>query len=164
MRSTRRPSMSAIWSRIARPTMCSPSRATSRAWRPRSAACPTRRFPPPQTQTDRGHGRIEQRTIRTAPVPASVRFPYAARVLEVQRHTTDLAGRTLRTAVAYGVTSLHRVRDVTYHEDHSQVRTGHGPQVMATLRNLAISLLRQAGHPNIAQGVRWTGRDRTGTR
>ncbi len=109
-------------------------------------------------------------------------------MLEVQRHTTDLAGRTLRTEVAYGVTSLdragadaarllglvrgqweienrlHWVRDVTYHEDHSQVRTGHGPQVMATLRNLAISLLRQAGHPNIAQGVRWTGRDRTGTR
>ncbi len=35
---------------------------------------------------------------------------------------------------------------------------------MATLRNLAISLLRLAGEANIAQGVRWTGRDPTGTR
>jgi len=35
---------------------------------------------------------------------------------------------------------------------------------MACLRNLAVSLLRLAGHPNIAQGVRWTGRDPTGTR
>jgi predicted transposase YbfD/YdcC len=56
---------------------------------------------------------------------------------------------------------LHWVRDVTYDEDHSQVRTGHGPQVMATLRNLAISLLRQAGHHNIARGLRWAGRDAT---
>jgi len=28
------------------------------------------------------------------------------------------------------------VRDVTYAEDHSQVRVGNGPQVMATLRIL----------------------------
>ncbi len=28
---------------------------------------------------------------------------------------------------------------------------------MACLRNLAISLLRSAGHRNIAQGVRWAG-------
>src|SRR6266542_2497950 len=58
----------------------------------------------------------------------------------------------------------HWVRDVGFDEDRSQVRTGHGPQVMATLRNLAISLLRLGGYDNIARGVRWTGRDRTGTR
>ena len=50
---------------------------------------------------------------------------------------------------------------MTFDEDASQIRTGHGPQVMATLRNLAISLLRQAGHRNIARGVRWAGRDAT---
>ncbi|WP_128683221.1 ISAs1 family transposase [Actinomyces qiguomingii] len=37
---------------------------------------------------------------------------------------------------------LHWVRDVTYDEDRHQLRTGSGPQVMATLRNLAISLIR----------------------
>lgn len=37
---------------------------------------------------------------------------------------------------------LHWVRDVTFGEDHSQIRTGTGPRMMATLRNLAISLLR----------------------
>jgi len=56
------------------------------------------------------------------------------------------------------------VRDVTLDEDHSQVRTRHGPQVMACLRNLAVSLLRLAGQRNIAKGVRWIGRDPTGTR
>lgn len=102
----------------------------------------------------------------------------------VDRHTTDLAGRHPRTEIAYGITSLdrsragparigvlarghweieslHWVRDVTFAEDRSQVRSGHGPQVMASLRNLAVSLLRQAGHANIANGVRWVGRDPT---
>jgi hypothetical protein len=114
-----------------------------------------------------------------------MRFPHAAQVLVLQRHTTDLAGRALRTEVLYGITSLatnradpvrlvglvrghwqienclHWVRDVTFDEDRSQVRSGHGPQVMASLRNLAVSLLRLAGHRNIARGVRWAGRDPT---
>jgi hypothetical protein len=54
-------------------------------------------------------------------------------------------------------TACTGVRDVVFDEDRSQVRTGHGPQVMACLRNLAVSLLRVAGHPNIARGVRWMG-------
>jgi predicted transposase YbfD/YdcC len=37
---------------------------------------------------------------------------------------------------------LHWVRDVTYQEDSSLVRTGNAPKVTATLRSLAISLLR----------------------
>ena len=37
---------------------------------------------------------------------------------------------------------LHRVRNVVLDEDRHQPRTGNGPQVMATLRNLAISLIR----------------------
>jgi hypothetical protein len=111
-----------------------------------------------------------------------VQFPHAARVLVLTRHTTDLAGRSRRTEVVYGITSLattragparlavlvrghweienclHWVRDVTFDEDRSQVRAGHGAQVMASLRNLAVSLLRLAGHRNIARGVRWSGR------
>ena len=54
---------------------------------------------------------------------------------------------------------LHWVRDVTYDEDRSQVRTGTGPRVMASLRNLAISALRIAGHTNIAAALRWTAWD-----
>ncbi|MBP8985054.1 MAG: transposase, partial [Syntrophobacterales bacterium] len=48
----------------------------------------------------------------------------------------------------------HYVRDVTFDEDRSQVRTQSGPRVMATLRNLAINLLRLRGHKNIAQAIR----------
>ena len=32
-------------------------------------------------------------------------------------------------------------------EDRSQVRTGKGPRIMASLRDLAIAILRLAGHP-----------------
>jgi hypothetical protein len=52
---------------------------------------------------------------------------------------------------------LHWVRDVTFDEDRSQIRRGAGPQVMATLRNLAISLLRLAGASFIAPALRHAG-------
>jgi hypothetical protein len=39
---------------------------------------------------------------------------------------------------------------VTEGEDHSSVRTGHGPQVMAALRNTAINMIRLRGGTNIA--------------
>src|SRR5205814_137979 len=57
---------------------------------------------------------------------------------------------------------LHWVRDVTYQEDKSLVRTGNAPRVMASLRGLAISLLRLDGQANIAaanshSAIPWPG-------
>ena len=49
---------------------------------------------------------------------------------------------------------LHWVRDMVFAEDHSQVRTGHGPQNLAALRTLAINALRLIGPTNIAAGLR----------
>jgi predicted transposase YbfD/YdcC len=49
---------------------------------------------------------------------------------------------------------VHYVRDVTYREDASRVRTGPRPRIMATLRNLAIGLIRQAGYNKIAATIR----------
>jgi len=43
---------------------------------------------------------------------------------------------------------------VVFDEDRSQIRTGHGPQAMAGLRNFAISCLRLAGWGNIAKALR----------
>ncbi len=48
---------------------------------------------------------------------------------------------------------------MTFAEDLSQVRTGHAPQVMASLRNLVISLHRLAGATNIAAALRHHARD-----
>ena len=112
-----------------------------------------------------------------------INFPYAAQVFRIERLTTDLRGGNARRETAYGVTSLspevappkrllelarghwhienrlHWVRDVTFDEDRSQVRTGSGPRVLATLRNLAISLFRLKGFTNIAAAVRTHGWD-----
>jgi len=88
-----------------------------------------------------------------------------------------LHGNPKRSETAYGISSLtacqanpadiaafvrgqwevenrsHYVRDVTYDEDRSQVRTGSAPQVLATMRNTAISLIRLAGANNIKQAT-----------
>jgi hypothetical protein len=54
---------------------------------------------------------------------------------------------------------LHWVRDVTLGEDASQLRTGTAPQVMASLRNLAIGVLSRAGPVNLAAALRRHARD-----
>ena len=74
---------------------------------------------------------------------------------------TVLKGPQRSNALGLPDNGLHWVRDVTYAEDLSQVRTGGGPQVMATLQNLAISLHRLAGATNIAAALRHHARDAT---
>lgn len=49
---------------------------------------------------------------------------------------------------------VHYVRDVTFDEDRSRVRTGDAPRVLATLRNAAIAIIRHAGFANVGQGIR----------
>ncbi len=49
---------------------------------------------------------------------------------------------------------IHWVRDVTWREDTSRVRTASRPRIMVTLRNLALGLIRQAGHTKIAATLR----------
>ena len=142
-------------------------------------------FAPEHVTFDRGHGRTEQRTTRVASVTgeSAITFPYAAQVFRIRRDVGGLDGQRTTKEIAHCITSLtpeqasaedlggyirghwaienrlHWVRDVCYDEDRSQVRTGSGPHVMASLRNLAISALRLGDHTNIAAGLRWTARD-----
>ena len=147
---------------------------------------PWRHIPAGHRQRDRGHGREEQRTLKATTVTAGLAFPHAAQALRVTRRTRPLTSRRWRTVTVYAITSLtviqatpaqlagwirghwqiealHHIRDVTYGEDASQVRTGSGPQAMATLRNLAIGILKPAGHPTIAAACRHHSRDATRT-
>ncbi|WP_434600709.1 hypothetical protein [Streptomyces sp. A5-4] len=57
------------------------------------------------------------------------------------------------------VEALHHVRDTTFTEDASQLRTGNAPRVMVTCRNLAIGAPRLAGSTNIAAALRHNARD-----
>jgi len=142
-----------------------------------------RLFPPEHETVDKGHGRIEIRRIwTTTELNDYIEFPYLNQAFRIERITTDLQGEPMRHETAYGVSSLtekkasaadllkfnrgqweienrvHWVRDVTFDEDRSQVRKADGPQVMASLRNLSISLLRMAGAINIASATRHLGR------
>jgi hypothetical protein len=131
---------------------------------------------------DRAHGHVELRTLKAVSV-RHFGFPHAAQVLRVTRKVCDLATPKSHTVVVYAITSLsfqqarparladlirrhwsienglHWVRDVTFAEDASQLRTGTAPQVMASLRNLAIGALSRAGPVNLAAALRRHARD-----
>ncbi len=102
--------------------------------------------------------------------------PHLRQICRIERRRT-VKGRT-QVEVSFAVTSLaptvagadrllqtlrehwkienrvHWVRDVTFDEDRSQVRTAAAPQVMAALRNLTTTLVRRAGHTNVAAALR----------
>jgi predicted transposase YbfD/YdcC len=144
---------------------------------------PWHRVPVLDRTRDRGHGRIEIRTLKAVSVH-HLGFPHAAQVLQVTRTTRELHDhpRRCKTVTVYAVTSLphaqasparladllrghwaiealHHLRDTTFAEDGSQVRIGSGPHVMATLRNLVIGVLCRAGPVNVAAAVRRHARD-----
>ncbi|GHE49196.1 hypothetical protein GCM10017673_58430 [Streptosporangium violaceochromogenes] len=50
---------------------------------------------------------------------------------------------------------LRWIRDTLYREDDSRTRTRSEPRVMASLRNLAIGVLRLAGRTDITEATRW---------
>ena len=134
-------------------------------------------------QVDQHGGRVEQRRLWTSdllvgysPPPAEPHLAQVCRLERIVRRNPPEA--ETRREIAYAVTSLppadaspqrllalwrghwgienrvHWVRDVTFDEDRSQVRTGSAPQVMAALRNLTISVMRLAGETNIAAALR----------
>ena len=128
---------------------------------------------------DKAHGRLEIRRIWiSTALNAYLNFPYAAQVFRIERQRTELKTDKTRLETTYGITALtpqqanperllhlnrhhwsienrsHYVRDVTFDEDRSQVRTRNGPSVMATLRNFAISLLRLLGVTRIPSQLR----------
>jgi predicted transposase YbfD/YdcC len=138
-------------------------------WRQVPVACGTR---------ERGHGRDERRTLKVTAVAAGLAFPHAAQAIQIVRRRRISGKKKWSRETLYAITSLtaaqaspaglaamirghwviedrsHWVRDMDYDEDRSQVRTASGPRVMATLRNLALTILRQAGHASIAAALR----------
>ena len=144
-------------------------------------ALPWHQVPVADDARERGHGRAGRRTVKVTAVAAGLAFPHAAQAIQIVRRRRPLSGKNTRkwsTETVYAITSLtaaqaspaelaaivrghwliedrlHWIRDVVYDEDRSQVRTGNGPRVMASLRNLAISILRLTGETNIAAALR----------
>jgi len=111
--------------------------------------------------------------LKVCTVQPGLFFPPAVQAIEIKRRRTNRKTGAVQTTAVYAVTSLapdqadpsqlseliqnhwsvealHHVRDVTYGEDASRVRTGTAPRAMAIMRNLAIGLMRQTGWTNIA--------------
>ncbi|WP_329449168.1 ISAs1 family transposase (plasmid) [Streptomyces sp. NBC_01426] len=126
------------------------------------------------------HGRGEIRRIKAATV-SNLLFPHAAQAVQLKRRRTNRKTGKVTIKTIYTVTSLtadratpaqlaalirghwtiealHHIRDVTFAEDASQLRTGNAPQAMATWRNLAIGALRPTGDRNIATALRYNAR------
>ncbi|WP_438318413.1 ISAs1 family transposase [Streptomyces sp. HUAS TT3] len=134
--------------------------------------------PPARADRERGHGRRETRSTRVLTVTdLHLDFPHAVQAAKILRHRTDVRTGKVTRQTVYVITDLtaqqaspqgvahlarsqwttenrlHFVRDTTFAEDASKIRTGHGPENMATLRNLAIDTLRRAGNRSIAAGL-----------
>ena len=137
-------------------------------------------YSPVFTHIDKGHGRLETRSIRAVSIlDDDVSFPSAKQIFQIERERILLATGSMSHEVIYGITSLtageadgpnllalnrghwrienssHYVRDVTFFEDYSRIRSAVSPFIMAMMRNLAINIFRIAGATNIAAAIRF---------
>ena len=133
-----------------------------------------------QTHTDieTAKGRITTRTLTASTLLTQhTDWPGLQQVYQYTTHQRYQNTGHVKCHVQYGITSLtpqrasaadllklrrehwtienklHWVRDAVFQEDASNVRTGVIPQVMAALRNTAISVLRFTGHTKITDAL-----------
>ena len=145
------------------------------------AAVPWRDVPVICQTRERGHGRTERRTLKVTAVAAGLAFPHAAQAIQITRRR-KVNGKWSRET-CYAVTSLtvtpgqphparrHRPRSLG-HRGPPALGPRHGlrrgplasphrsraAHIMASLRNLVITLLRLAGTASIAAALRYHAR------
>lgn len=126
---------------------------------------------------DKGHGRIDRRSIEThSRMPSVIDFPGAKQIGRIRRERSIRGVATVETicfitslprlrANASALLNLarshwsienglHRVRDVSMGEDACTVSSGAAPQALAALRNAVLSLLRKSKIVNVARALR----------
>jgi len=131
------------------------------------------------SQVDKGHGRIEKRTILTSTeLNDYLDWPYLAQVFRLERDVWHTQSQGWTHQVVYGLTSLspgkasakkllalnrqywgienglHYRRDVTLREDATRLTVGNSGHNMAVLNNLVVSLPFLAGYENLAKARR----------
>jgi predicted transposase YbfD/YdcC len=128
---------------------------------------------------DRQHGRVERRAIQVSSEMGSYLqacWPGVTHVAQLTRTRTEKDKTTVEVVYLIAIlpsgsdgpqsllalsrghwgieNSLHYVRDVTFAEDRSRIRTGHAPQLLAACRNLALTLIHRSGSSHIAASRR----------
>lgn len=131
------------------------------------------------TQVNKGHGRIEKRTILVSTeLNEYLDWPHVAQVFRIERDIWYEKHKGRTRQVVYGLTSLtpqaasperllslvrqywriesdlHYRRDVTLHEDATRLTVGDAGHIMAILNNLVIGLSRRHGFHNLAKARR----------
>ena len=118
------------------------------------------------TETSKGHGRLEERTLTVSSLLNDfLGWPYLQQVFKLERRFISTKTGEIQDQVVYGITSLsrdaimptdllkkiraywgienglHYRRDATLREDHTRMTKGHAGRVMACLNNLVIGLV-----------------------
>ena len=132
------------------------------------------------TDTEDAKGRITTRTLTASTLlTEDTNWPGLQQVYQYTTHQKQKNTGSVKCHTQYGITSLtperasaadllklrrehwtienklHWVRDAVFDEDASTVRTGVLPQVMAAMRNTAISVLRFTGHTKITDALQY---------
>jgi predicted transposase YbfD/YdcC len=131
------------------------------------------------TSCEKGHGRLEQRTLTTSSMlQGYVNWPYAQQVFRLERRFVRVSDGLVMAETTYGVTSLsaqkasaaqllrivrghwgienglHYRRDDTLHEDRCRLK-GQGAHAMAVINNLVLGLLLRRGVANVPDARRY---------
>lgn len=132
------------------------------------------------TSVDKGHGRLETRTLEASTtLNEYLDWPHLQQVMRRTISRTNLRTGETSKSVTYGITSItmtevdaaqleriwrghwtienkiHYVRDVSMGEDAGQAYSGHIPQALALLRNMALTLLRVSKWQSIPDAFRY---------
>lgn len=131
------------------------------------------------TTLDKGHGRIEERTLTASTgLNDYLDWPYLGQVFEIKRETLICNTGQTRGETVYGITShsveqaaaktlleinrahwgiengSHYRRDVTFGEDGCRMKSRIAAEALSVFNNLAIRLICHAGWTNTAQARR----------
>lgn len=131
------------------------------------------------TSREKGHGRLERRTLTvSSQLKGYLSWPHAEQVFRLERHFVRLADGKVMQETTYGLTSLtreqagperllqlkrahwgienglHYRRDETLREDRCRL-TGQAAHAMAVLNNLVLGLLRRRGHQKVPDARRY---------
>jgi len=127
------------------------------------------------TDMERNKGREELRTVLVSDCLDGINEEWIGlqQVVKVSRIIKDKKGK--HTETAYFISSLkgqatfynegirahwsienslHWVKDVTFEEDASKIRTGNAPENTSIIRNIAINVFRTNGYNNMEQAKR----------